>query len=60
MPKKKSKESKITSFSLDVNILDRLDKYSKKTYIPKTRIIEVAVTEYLDRMEGDGKKPDEG
>ena len=51
MPKPKTKESKTTSFSLDVKVLDRMNEYSKKTFVPKTKIIEQAVTEYLDKME---------
>lgn len=51
MAKLKTKDSKVTSFSLDVKVLDRMDNYSRKTFVPKTRIIEQAVTEYLDRME---------
>ena len=51
MAKPKTKDSKTTSFSLDVKVLNRMNEYSKKTFVPKTKIIEQAVTEYLDRME---------
>lgn len=51
MAKLKTKESKVTSFSLDVKVLDRMDNYSRKTFVPKTKIIEQAVTEYLNKME---------
>ena len=51
MPKPKTKDSKTTSFSLDVKVLDRMNEYSKKTFVPKTKIIEQAVTECLNKME---------
>ena len=51
MAKPKTKDSKVTSFSLDVKVIDRMNEYSKKTFVPKTKIIEQAVTEYLNKME---------
>lgn len=51
MAKIKTKDSKVTSFSLDVKVLDRLDEYCKATYVPKTKVVEVAINEYLDVME---------
>lgn len=55
MAKPKTKDSKVTSFSLDVKVLDRMNEYSKKTFVPKTKIIEQAVTEYLNKMERKNK-----
>lgn len=51
MAKTKTKESKITSFSIDASVLERMDKYSQETFVPKTKIVEQAVKEYLDKME---------
>ena len=51
MAKTKTKDSKITSFSLDVKVLNRLDEYCKVTYVPKTKVVEIAINEYLDNME---------
>ena len=51
MAKVKTKDSRVTSFSLDVKILDKLDNYCKVTYVPKTKVVEVALNEYLDAME---------
>ena len=38
---------------IDAPILARLDEYHKKTDIPKTRIINSALQNYLDEMEED-------
>lgn len=51
MPKTKTKESRVTSFSLDAKVLDRLDDYCKVTFVPKTRVVEMALNKYLDAME---------
>ncbi len=51
MAKPKIKDSKVTSFSLDVKVLDRLDEYCKTTYVPKTKVVELALERYLDEME---------
>lgn len=50
MAKPKTKDSKVVSFSLDVKVLDKLDKYCKETYVPKTKVVEVAVAKYIDEM----------
>lgn len=50
MAKPKTKESKIVSFSLDLKILEKLDSYSKRTYIPKTKVVELALSKYIDEM----------
>jgi len=46
------KTRKVVNFSIDIELLKRLDKYSKETGIPKTRIYDFALREYLDKMEG--------
>ena len=50
MEKPKTKESKIVSLSLDLKILEKLDSYSKRTYIPKTKVVELALSKYIDDM----------
>ena len=49
MPKEKTKEFKASTYSLDVEVLRKLDEYSKETMIPKTRIIEQAIIEYIKK-----------
>lgn len=51
MAKPKTKESKVVSFSLDMKVLNKLDEYSSKTYIPKTKVVELALSKYIDDME---------
>jgi len=46
------KNRKVVNFSIDIELLERLDKYSKQTGIPKTRVYDFALKEYLDKMEG--------
>ncbi len=43
------KNRKVVNFSIDIEILKKLDEYSKKTGIPKTRIFDFALKEYLDK-----------
>lgn len=50
MEKPKTKESKIVSLSLDLKILEKLDSYSKRTYIPKTKVVELVLSKYVDNM----------
>lgn len=50
MEKPKTKESKFVSFSLDLKILEKLDSYSKRTYIPKTKVVELVLSKYVDNM----------
>ena len=47
--KEKIKEFKANTYSLDVDVLRKLEEYSKETMIPKTRIIEQAIIEYIDK-----------
>lgn len=43
------KEGESRTFKLRQEILDRLDKYSEETMIPKTAVVERALEEYLDK-----------
>lgn len=49
MAKPKTKDSKATTFTLDVNVIEQLNVYSEETMIPKTRIVERAIIEYIER-----------
>lgn len=48
MTRPKTKDSKTVSYSLDIHILELLEQYSNETMIPKTRIIEQAIKEYIE------------
>ena len=50
MTRQKTKESTPISFRMESGLLSDLDEYSKQTMIPKTRIMEQALREYLERM----------
>ena len=51
MSKEKPKGVKITSFSLRYSIWARLNRVSTESGIPATKIVEKAITEYLDKNE---------
>ena len=51
MGRPKGKTTECTSFSMNKDVLARLNAYSEATMIPKTRILERALTEYLDKQE---------
>lgn len=59
MAKPKTKDSKIVSFSLDMKVLEKLDDYSNKTYVPKTKVVELAVSKYIDDITNKQKKSEE-
>lgn len=39
-----------TSFSLNKDVLARLNAYSAQTMIPKTKIVEKSIMDFLDKM----------
>jgi len=45
----KTKNLTPVSFRLDTEVVQELDEYSEKSMIPKTRIVEVAIREYLSK-----------
>lgn len=47
MRAKKKKESESRSFRLRSDVLEQLDAYNESTGIPKTVIVEKALSEYL-------------
>lgn len=44
---KAKKDGKLVNYYIDNKILSQLEKYSEKTGIPKTTIVEKALKEYL-------------
>lgn len=50
MARPKTKESTLRTFRMNNIIGDRLDAYSESTKIPKTALVEMALTEYLDKV----------
>lgn len=49
MSQVKTKESTPISFRLESSVVEALDAYSKTSMIPKTRLVEVAIKEFLDK-----------
>lgn len=47
MARPKTKQSITRSFSLDKEVVELLDKYSNKTFIPKTKVVEEAIKMYI-------------
>lgn len=50
MTRPKTKESTPIAFRLESGLVDKLNEYSKKSMIPKTRIVEQALREYLEKV----------
>lgn len=48
MPKVNKEVVKV-SYTLDKEVADLIDKYNKESFIPKTKIVEEAVKEYIKR-----------
>ena len=49
MGRPKGKNTECTSFSLNKDVLARLNSYSEYSMVAKTKIVEKAITEYLDK-----------
>ena len=39
------------TYTLDEEVIDRIQAVSKETMIPQSRLVEQAVIEYLDKMD---------
>lgn len=50
MGRPKGKTTECTSFSMNKDVLADLNAYSELSMIPKTKIVEKAITEYLDKV----------
>ena len=53
MGRPKGKTTECTSFSLNKDVLARLNAYSDYSMISKTKIVEKAITDYLDKTSFD-------
>ena len=42
---------KFINCKVDINIANKLDEYSQKTHIPKTAIVEMALSEYFKKAD---------
>ena len=42
---------KQATYTLDEELIERLRTYSEETMIPQVRVVERAITEYLDKNE---------
>ena len=49
MGRPRGKTTECTSFSMNKDVLARLNAYSEQSMIPKTKVVERAITEYLDK-----------
>ena len=50
MGRPQGKTTECTSFSLNKDVLARLNAYSEYSMISKTKIVERAITEYLNKV----------
>ena len=42
---------KRVTYTFDEDLIKRIDKYSDETMIPKSRVVEQAIIEYLDKID---------
>ena len=45
------KEGKFVNAYIKKDLVDRMENYSESSFMPKTAIIELALQEYLDKVE---------
>jgi predicted transcriptional regulator len=50
MGRPQGRNTEATSFSLNKQVLARLNAYSAQSMVAKTKIVEKSITEYLDRQ----------
>ena len=50
MGRPKGKTTECTSFSMNKDVLARLNAYSEQSMVPKTKIVEKAITDFLDKI----------
>ncbi len=50
-PMEKKKDWKMVSTKMDVNVLNRLDAYCKKTGLTRTKAMERIISFYLDQYD---------
>lgn len=54
MPKPKKPVVKVT-FTVDKEVADLIDKYNEETFVPKVKIVEEAVKEYIAKRTNTAK-----
>ena len=42
---------KRVTYTFDEDLIKRIDKYSEKSMIPESRVVEQAIIEYLDKID---------
>lgn len=47
MARPKTKDATSCTFNLDNEVVKQLDNFSKETFIPKTKIVEEAIKNYI-------------
>lgn len=50
------KDGKFVNAYLKKDLVDRMETYSESTFMPKTAILELALQEYLDKVEQGAKR----
>lgn len=50
MGRPKGRTTEPTSFSMNKEVLARLNAYSEESMISKTKVVERSITEYLDKV----------
>lgn len=50
MGRPQGRNTEATSFSLNKDVLARLNAYSAYSMVSKTKIVEKSITEYLDKL----------
>ena len=50
MGRPQGRNTEATSFSLNKEVLARLNAYSAYSMVSKTKVVEKSITEYLDKM----------
>lgn len=48
-------KTKNLTFCINKELIDKLDDYSKKTMIPKSKLVSKLLEEYFLKLEKDGK-----
>ena len=46
---------KLVSFRFEEELVERLKKLSETTYIAQTKLVELAITEFIERKEKEGE-----
>ena len=50
MGRPQGRNTEATSFSLNKEVLARLNAYSAYSMVPKTKVVEISITDYLNKV----------